>query len=198
LVGNAWGSWASGGLMRRIGLRVASSDGNRNGTFLIDVASSQRAVSVKITTLKLVDEPGCSDKFFVTKTIEIVSGYFLFSRDLFKILPSNHRSHEAAIKWRRIRIQKKTQSGGARPLPLAAPDRRSDPYLSLLVQRCGRFLALTCKVHCGKGLSRRPGGVVGRLIRHQGPISSTGGSRSVLSGWMSNRNCGGLQKWLNL
>jgi hypothetical protein len=78
LVGNAWGSWASGGLMRRIGLRVASSDGNRNGTFLIDVASSQRAVSVKITTLKLVDEPGCSDKFFVTKTKRLLVDIFCF------------------------------------------------------------------------------------------------------------------------
>jgi hypothetical protein len=62
----AGGSWTAGGLLRSIGARVKSGDGNCNGT-MIDVANSQRLVSVKITTLKVVGEPGCSDKFLITK-----------------------------------------------------------------------------------------------------------------------------------
>lgn len=56
------------------------------------------------------------------------------------------------------------------PFPLAARNRRSDPYLSLLVHQDGRLPGLTCKVHSGKGLPGRSGEAIGRLIQHQGPF----------------------------
>ena len=56
------------------------------------------------------------------------------------------------------------------PFPFAAPNRRSAPYSSLLVQLCGRFQELTCRVHRGKGLPRTPGDAIGSLFRHQGPF----------------------------
>jgi len=102
------------------------------------------------------------------------------------------------MKWRRVHIWEQSQNNGSRLFPLAALNCRSAHYLPLLVQPCGRFQGLTCKVHSGKGLPRRQGGVVGRLIGHQGPFSSTEGSRSVLNALFSNRNCGGLERWLKL
>ena len=103
-----------------------------------------------------------------------------------------------AIKWRRVHIREMSQNNGSGLFPLAALKCRSARYFRLLAQACGRFQALTCKVHSGKGLPRRQGGVVGRLFRHQGPYSSTEGSRSVLNALFSNRNCGGLERWLKL
>src|SRR5690349_3340117 len=41
------------------------------------------------------------------------------------------------------------------------------------------LLELTGKLHSGKGLPGRQGGGLGRLTRHQGPYSYTGGSRLV-------------------
>jgi hypothetical protein len=103
-----------------------------------------------------------------------------------------------AIKWRRVHIWEKCKNKGFWLSPLAALNRHSALYIPPLVQPCGRCQGLTCKVHSGKGLPGRQGGVVGRLFRHQGPFSSTEGSRSVLNALFSNRNCGGLERWLKL
>lgn len=135
--------------------------------------------------------------FFILKTAR---GLLPCRRNRFKTSPSMReiQGKKSVTNWRRVRDQIKRQNSDSEPFPFAAPDRRSGPYLSLLVQGCGRFPGLSCKVHSGKGLPRRQGGVVGRLFRHQGPYSSTEGSRSVLSALFSNRNCGGLERWLKL
>src|ERR1700693_681966 len=97
------------------------------------------------------------------------------------------------IKLRyRILTREKCQKWSPRSFPLAALNRRSAPQKTLSVQAGGRFPGSTGKVQSGKGLPRRPGGAVGRLIKHQGPFSSAEGSRSVLRALFSNRNRGGL------
>jgi hypothetical protein len=94
-----------------------------------------------------------------------------------------NQAEEKRQKLCRVQIQEKMQKRDLGLFPLAALGRRSGLFLSLLVQPCGPLQGFACKVHSGKGLPGRPGGVIGKLIRYQGPFLSTGGSRSVLSGW---------------
>jgi hypothetical protein len=72
--------------------------------------------------------------------------------------------------WPRVHNQVKCRNRVPGLFPLAAPNRRSGPHFSLLAQACGRIPGLLCKVHSGKGLPGRQGGVLGRLIWHQGPF----------------------------
>jgi hypothetical protein len=88
-----------------------------------------------------------------------------------KIMLSEHVKN-----WRNIIFSANGQYTYPAPFPLAAPYRRSAPDLPLLVQRRGRFLCITCKVHRGKGLSGRLYGALDRLIQHLGPYPSTEGS----------------------
>jgi hypothetical protein len=71
--------------------------------------------------------------------------------------PSMHENQgeKGVANWRRFHIQAGSEDSDPGPFPLAAPNRRSDPFLSLLVQPCGRLPGLSCKVHSGKGLPRR-------------------------------------------
>ena len=66
-------------------------------------------------------------------------------------------------------LQKCLQTASPDPLPLAARNCRSGLQIPLLAHPSGRHRELTCKVHSGKGLPGRRGGVVVRLVRLQGP-----------------------------
>ncbi len=105
---------------------------------------------------------------------------------------------EEEKSWWLMKIQGTAQNVKSVPVPLAAPDRSSTPDLSLLAQLRGRFPTLTCKVHRGKGLSGRRLSALDRLIKRQVPFPSTEGSRFGLIVLTLNRDCGGLEKWLNL
>jgi hypothetical protein len=47
------------------------------------------------------------------------------------------------------------QNGALKPFPLAAPNPHSAFHSSLSIHDCGRSGPFICKVHSGKGLSRR-------------------------------------------
>src|SRR4029077_3051231 len=118
----------------------------------------------------------------------------LRSNDPLNLLPSSIEStgKDSVLNRDVSSIHGKRRIRGRKPFPLAAPNRRSPPNLSLLTEPCGRTQSLTCKVHSGKGLPGRVGCVLGRLIGYQGLFIATEGSRLVLTAKCANRVRGGL------